>query len=793
MKKLFTLIFTLLTVATAFAQQQFGTVSGTVTTRDGSPAVYVSVGVKDHSNGNMTNDKGQYRIGRLRTGTYTVIVSAVNLGKQEKQVEIKAGENTVLDFVLDVNNSELQEVVIKEKNNKIKIDNPSQSLRLNEPLLEAAQNIQVVSNTAIRDQQIISMSDGLIRNVSGAVRLEHWGDMYTNITMRGSQIQAFRNGFNVVNSYWGPLTEDMSFVDHIEFVKGPAGFMVSNGDPAGLYNVVTKKPTGQTKGEFSLTSGSYGLYRATLDLDGKLSKDGKLLYRLNLAGQKKGSHRPYEENNRISIAPVISYQFDENTKLTAEYTYQNARMSDVGSFYVFGTEYAKYPVDFTQYQPGLAPTKINDHSLFLKLDHRLNQNWTFAAEASYFNYTQTGSSMWPAAVIGDSVYRSTGLWDAKSEMTMARGTLTGDITTGAVRHRILGGIDVGTKKYFADWSQSHQLDAPGTPFLNTDPNYGAPTNGYPEWDRTLDLESRAINAGGTQDQQYAGFYAQDELGFLDNMIRLTIAGRYTYVKQSAFGSDPISTKKFTPRFGLSVSADKQTSFYGVYDQSVIPQAAARLVNGGDVKPITGSNIEFGVKRDWFGGNWNTTLAVYQITKNNEATPTANSTPANPESMLLGQRRSKGIEFDLRGEILPGFTLTANYALTSSKVTSVGDVTDGSISVGDVVPGYAKHTINGWLNYKLQSGVLKGSGVSAGFTSLIKRETDTWSVSTVRLPDYFKFDAGLFWEGDKIRIAGNVFNVFNKYLYSGSYYSWLNAYYWQTEAPRNYRVSVSYRF
>ena len=62
-----------------------------------------------------------------------------------------------------------------------------------------------------------------------------------------------------MNSYWGPLTEDMSFVDHIEFVKGPAGFMLANGDPSGLYNVVTKKPTGQTKGEVSFTLGSFDL------------------------------------------------------------------------------------------------------------------------------------------------------------------------------------------------------------------------------------------------------------------------------------------------------------------------------------------------------------------------------------------------------------------------------------------------------------------------------------------------------------------------------------------------------
>src|SRR3546814_1245921 len=94
--------------------------------------------------------------------------------------------------------------------------------------------------------------------------------------------------------------------------------MLSNGDPSGLYNVVTKKPTGRQQGEVSFTMGSYDLYRATVDLDGKLSDDGRFLYRLNLAGQNKGSHRDFEYNNRYSFAPVISWQLDKRTKLTAE-------------------------------------------------------------------------------------------------------------------------------------------------------------------------------------------------------------------------------------------------------------------------------------------------------------------------------------------------------------------------------------------------------------------------------------------------------------------------------------------
>ena len=60
-------------------------------------------------------------------------------------------------------------------------------------------------------------------------------------------------------------------------------------------------------------------------------------------------------------------------------------------------------------------------------------------------------------------------------------------------------------------------------------------------------------------------------------------------------------------------------------------------------------------------------------------------------------------------------------------------------------------------------------------------------------DYFKLDGGIFWAKDKVKLTANVFNILDEYLYSGSYYSWLNAYYWQTESPRNFRLSISYKF
>ncbi|TBO39811.1 TonB-dependent receptor [Pedobacter kyonggii] len=783
--------------------QQFGTIKGKISTSNGKAAAFISIGLKGKGQGTTSDDNGLYTINRVKAGTYTIKASAVGIDASEKNITITAGETKIIDFVLKENDQALEEITIAGINQKYKVSLPSATLRLNEPLLEAPQNIQIVSNGILKDQQIISMSDGLIRNVSGAVRLEHWGDMYTNILMRGSQIQAMRNGFNVVSSYWGPLTEDMSFVDHIEFVKGPAGFMLGNGDPSGMYNVVTKKPTGLNQGEVSFTAGSFDLYRTTIDLDHKLTADGKFLFRLNAAAQNKGSFRPFEQNDRYSFAPVLSYQITPGTKLTAEYTLQNAKMTEVGSYYIFNTTgYASLPRAFTLTQPGVQPTRINDHSLTLNLTQQLGQNWKLTAQAAYYKYLQNGTSSWPSAVYPNgTIIRNVGIWDAESSMKLAQLFVNGTVKTGGIVHRILAGFDGGKKNYMADWGQSHDLDLASSPFNLYNPNYGFPSNGYPNFDRVTPLEQRAIAAGGLMDQKYLSGYVQDELGFFNNIVRLTLAGRYTYVSQSAWGGSPDKAKHVTPRVGLSVSVDKNTSVYAVYDEAFTPQTGF-FRDGSTAKPITGNNKEFGIKKDWFDGRWNTTLSIYRITKQNELTADPLNKAGETFSIVIGEKRAQGIEFDLRGELAKGLNLIANYAYTDGKVTKVADGVSG-VFVGQVVPGFSKHTTNAWLTYSLQNGPLKGAGISGGFTYLADRAVGTYSGENANenLPDYFKLDGGLFWSHKKIKITANVFNVLDKYLYSGAYYTnyWnaptynQPAYSWQAEAPRNYRVSIAYKF
>ena len=782
----------------SFADSKPGGIKGVVKLNDGKPAAYVSIRLQGTQKGVITSEDGAFYIRNITAGTYTLEVSLTGYQNLTQSVIVNDDATANVTFTLSISEQDLAEVVVRSGRSGYKTNLPSSTLRLNEPLSEVPQNIQIITANVLADQQITSMSDGITRNVSGLTKLDHWGDMYTRINMRGGRAAAFRNGMNVTSS-WGPLTEDMSFVDHIEFVKGPAGFMMSNGDPSGIYNVVTKRPTGQTKGEASLLFGSYDFYRSTLDLDGKLSKDGKLLYRLNVMGQAKRSFRPYEYNDRYSIAPVISYKIDDNTILTAEYIFQHAKMSDVGSYYVFSNKgFEKFSRSYTLAEPGVAPTVIDDHNVTLNLQHSFNSNWKITAQASYFSYKQQGSSMWPAAIDAQgntidsagNMTRSVGIWDASNEMKFAQAFVNGEFQTGDIQHRILGGLDMGDKEYMADWNQSFNLDTLGS-FNVYNPVHGNPANGLPQFDRSKSLRERA--GSGIYSQTYTGLYLQDELGFLNNNIRLTLAARYTETKQIDYGT-PSQATRFTPRFGLSANINKQTSAYALFDQSFLPQSGIRR-DGKSILPVTGNNIEFGIKKDWFGGKWNTTASIYRILQNNQTL----SDPTNQSNefyiVQLGQTQTQGIEFDLRGQILPGLNVIANYALNDSKITKADTSKASQATVGNKVPGYAKHTANTWLTYRIQKGDLSGFGVNAGFTYLADRTTWSWGPASEQqaLPSYFKLDGGLSYEKDRFTITANVFNILNAYLFSGDYYGYGKVYDYQIEAGRNFRLGVNYHF
>lgn len=730
----------------------------------------------------IADNGGNYSFTGLVAGEYTILVSLVSYDDITRTVQIAAGETKTADVQLNLSNRELNEVVVIGNKNSFKTNRVSNSLRLGSSLLETPQNIQVVTSKLINDQQIFDMLEGVTRNVSGASRVEHW-DNYARITMRGSNVGAFRNGMNV-STTWGPLTEDISMVERIEFVKGPAGFMLSNGDPAGFYNVVTKKPSGRNKGEVTMSLGSFDLYRATADLDGKLTENGKLLYRINVMGQMKGSHRQFDFNNRYSIVPVLKYLIDDRTSVTLEYTHQFSEVNVIGSNYLFSKRgYADQPRTMTLAESRMPATKMLDRSLLAIFDHKLNDNWKLTAQAAYFNYNQEGASLWAAGFdpANDSLLqRSMSSWDVLGTSKMGQLYMNGEEQTGSVSHKFLIGLDMSNKEYFHDWNQYAML---GLPTFNVyKPVYGQ--GSILEVDRSKNIRERGVRYYNG----YTGYYLQDEIGFLDDKLRLTLAGRITQLKTGDVYSGDFKRSKFTPRVGLSYSIDANTAAYALVDQSFMENYVVDE-SGRVFDPVTGTNMELGIKRDWMNGKWNSALTVYQIKRDNVLA--ADPTKPNPAGGFFNtetKQETKGVEVDIKGQLVKGLDVIINYAFTEAKVVDHPE----KAAIGTQVAGSSRHIQNAWLNYRLDRGKLAGFGISMGYQYQAKRSP--WFLfdgTENSLPDYFRMDGSISYQRKNIGFNLVVNNILNKYLYSGAPYA--DYFYWQAEPGTNVRFTVGYKF
>lgn len=805
--------------ASLFAQQT-GSVKGRVTTADGGIATSVSVKLNGTTLGAITDEDGIYIIRKVPAGNYTLVVSAVGLYPKEKQITVTGKATVIVDFSLNENQSQLADVQISTNKQKFKVDKVSSSLRLQSPLIEVPQNIRVVTSQLLADQQVFDIVDGVTRNVSGTVRTGHWDAQYANISTRGTTIPAFRNGMNL-KTPWGPLADDAATIERIEFIKGPSGFMMANGEPGGIYNVVTKKPTGENMSSVTFAAGGFGLGRAAIDLDGKLSKDGKLLYRLNVAAQSKNSYNKYNYTDKYIIAPVISYAIDSNTKFTLEYTTQHVEAQALGTYGFSPKGFGDTHPSLFIGDPALDPAKLYDHNVTLYFSHRLNDTWKINAQAAYLNYGLEGGTPWPSTIAPNgNMIRYLNISEELAINKNAQFSIMGDLKTGDVIHRLMGGLDMGLLRTWGDFGNAinpGSADIRLTPangdagiFNIYNPRYGLPVASIPVFDRSRSIRTRSGNNTYATELAYTGAYFQDEARFFDEKLRLTGALRFTHaVTVGKTNKTQVSNNVFSPRVGLSYSILKDFSAYTLYDQSFLP-VAGQTFEGEAFKPVRGNNIELGLKKDFFDGKWNATTAIYKITKKNVLTadPRIGQTAELPDgtSMIvpvgtniqLGEQKFKGFELDITGEIVKDLNVVLNYALTDAIVSE----DTNPLYKGRKVPNSVKHITNAWLSYRFrdETSILNGFGLTGGYQ--LQFDRNAGSIATpLMLPKYVRFDAGVSYDRRKLSVSVLVNNLLDRRLLTQGSYTKVAAetatstsyYTYIYDVPRNARLSLTYRF
>ncbi|GLU54411.1 TonB-dependent siderophore receptor [Dyadobacter frigoris] len=686
----------------------------------------------------------------------------------------------------DTTSRELNEVTISSKYyQRYKIDNVSGSLKLNKALLLVPQNIQEIDKSIIRDQQAINVNESITRNVSGTIR-NNTADFYGPlIFMRGAGISTLRNGMDISMIYYGPLPEDASIIDRMEFIKGPAGFMNAIGDPAGSFNIVTKNPTGVRSNNISFTAGSFNLYRLTGDFDGSFGKNKKWQYRLNVAGQKAQSFQKFAFNDKVVVQPVIRYNINSKSSLTAEYIYgkQSFQQYLVTVFSPYG--FGSLPRDFSITDPNKKPAQANENNGFLTYRNQLSDKWQFTAKATYARSHLDGNYFFVSAynkTTPNLIQRRLTYERFNSSVYALQTFVNGQFSTVTITHHVLASFDYNRKNFLGYAGYNDPKANPALyPLDALNPVYGIT---FDSNERTGKLSDIATNM---QFIEYYAGYVQDELNLLNDKLRITLAARLTSSKNSVSLPKPTSVSDVvvTPRIGLSYSIVKDLSVYGLFDHTYTPQSGISAT-GGVFEPLKGKNLEAGLKKDWADGKWNTSVSVYQIIRDNIIVTDPNN---NNFQSQIGQTKSKGVEFDLKGEIFKGLNAVVNYAYTDSYISK--DANESNVGLPS--PYLVKHIQNTWLNYKLPVKKLNGLSVSAGYQFQAGRKGRYSQDGNLPISNLFRVDGGLGWSNSRISVNGVVNNIFNRFNYGSAWTRPVGLFAYVPYAPREYRITVGYNF
>lgn len=175
--------------------------------------------------------------------------------------------------------------------------------KVNVPLRDVPQAVNVVPKAVLRDQNALSVQDAL-QNVPG-LSFSVGDGQRDQVTIRGFTAisDQFVDGVRDDALYY----RDLSNIERIEVLKGPASVLYGRGSAGGLINRVTKKPVVDPLQEVGATIGSKGQRRAEFDV-GTTGVEQTVLFRVTGALEDSTGFRNQYFLQRQAIAPSAIFR-----------------------------------------------------------------------------------------------------------------------------------------------------------------------------------------------------------------------------------------------------------------------------------------------------------------------------------------------------------------------------------------------------------------------------------------------------------------------------------------------------
>ncbi|UVL87423.1 MULTISPECIES: TonB-dependent receptor [Pseudomonas] len=653
------------------------------------------------------------------------------------------------------------------------------ALKIDAPLRDIPQTVNVVPESVIKDQGAQSMED-VLKNVPG-VGLSNGDGQRDQVTIRGFSAigDMYVDGIRDDALYF----RDLSNVERVEVIKGPAAVLYGRGSSGGLINSISKKPGLAPKQEVGMTLDTEGKRRTQFD-SGWAAPEGNQAYRVTGAFEDSDTFRDDGYTDRKAIAPSAWFKLSDDLELNLGATYlYDKRLIDFGIPAV-GNRPANVDRD-KRFGSGNASQDYARSEVFsftASLDYRINDDFTLTNTSRYYRYdldrnntlADSSPTRFVTAPNGELLVKLNRGNVARDESGVFNQTeLKQQAQLAGMQHNLLYGVEVGFQdKYQRVYSQNNVARVP----VYRDALVGVP-------DHAANLTSN-----GTNYQQTSGFYVQDLIELTSQWkallgVRYDIFGQeYNDARVQNVDLDR-TDKTWSPRAGLVFQPDQIQSYYVSVSRSYQPSGevfAVSPTNAG-LEPEETTNYEVGAKWDLLDSRLSLTAAVFRLERTNMKT----ADPANPNlTILAGEQRTDGFEATLSGQLSDKWQVYAGYAYLDAEITKSNSKTNGVANEGQVPTLTPRNSANVWLVRTLTPEWRVAAGanyVDDRYTALDNK---------VVMPAYTTFDAALLYSVQHWDAALRLKNAFDRDYYASAHGSVDLA---TPGAPRTLEASVNYKF
>lgn len=653
------------------------------------------------------------------------------------------------------------------------------ALKIDAPLRDIPQTVNVVPESVIKDQGAQSMED-VLKNVPG-VGLSNGDGQRDQVTIRGFSAigDMYIDGVRDDALYF----RDLSNIERVEVIKGPAAVLYGRGSSGGLINSISKKPGFAPKQEVGVSFDSEGKRRTQFD-SGWADPQGNQAYRITGAFEDSDTFRDDGYIDRKAIAPSAYFKLSDDLELNLGATYlYDKRLIDFGI-----PALGNRPVDVSRDKRFGSGNASQDYarsevfSFTASLDYRINDALTLTNTSRYYRYDLDRNN----TLADSSPTRFVTAPDGELLVKLNRGNVARDESgvfnqtelkqqaqLAGMQHNLLYGVEVGFQdKYQRVYSQNNVARVPV---------YRDALVAVPEHAANLSSE-------GTNYQQTSGFYVQDLIELTSQWkallgVRYDIFGQeYNDARVQNVDLDR-TDKTWSPRAGLVYQPDQVQSYYVSVSRSYQPSGevfAVSPTNAG-LEPEETTNYEVGAKWDLLDSRLSLTAAVFRLERTNMKT----ADPSNPNlTILAGEQRTDGFEATLSGQLSDKWQIYAGYAYLDAEITKSNSKTNGVANEGQVPTLTPRNSANVWLVRTLTPEWR----VAAGANYVDERYTAL--DNNVVMPGYTTFDAALLYSVQHWDAALRLKNAFDRDYYASAHGSVDLI---TPGAPRTLEASVNYRF